>query len=65
MATEDESLGSVLRAFIEQQDKFNREVLHRFDSVQGDVSELNSEIDNRFEGLANNTELRSRVDTRT
>lgn len=61
MTTEGENLETVLRAFIEQQRESNLEILHRLASVEGDVSELNddiselkSEIDDRFEGLANN-----------
>ena len=61
MTTEGENLETVLRAFIEQQHEANLEILHRLASVEGDVSDLNddvtglkSEIDDRFEGLANN-----------
>lgn len=61
MTTEGENLETVLRAFIEHQHESNLEILHRLANVEGDVSELNddvtglkSEIDGRFEGLANN-----------
>ena len=54
MATEHEDLGQALRAFIDGQVEFNRTILHHFDSIRSDVSELKTEADNRFQGLANN-----------